>query len=94
MLNNFIELKRKCELIVTETDLTKVLSVLDSRGCTKMDVSIHYHADKRENIVWRVAFRTTACEWAWICEDAKEVSSGKVLMPLKDNFGNIRYYEV
>lgn len=93
MLNNFIELKRKCELIVTEPDLTNVLSVLHEDGCSKVEVSVHLNAYELENIQWRVAFRTTAWEWVRICKDAKGVCSGKLLMPLKDNFGQTIYHE-
>jgi hypothetical protein len=93
MLNTFIELKRKCELIVTETDLTNVLSVLDTYGNTKMDVSIYRSATKREDTEWRVAFRATACEWAWIVEESKEVCANAILKPLKDSFGHIEYHK-
>lgn len=93
MLNNFIELKRKCELIVTEPDLTNVLSVLNEDGCRKVEVSVHCNAYELKDIRWRVAFRTTAWEWARICKDAKEVCSGKLLMPLKDSFGQTIYHE-
>ena len=93
MLNNFIELKRRCELIVQETDLTKVLSVLNSEGCTKVEVSIHQKATLRENIRWCVAFRATEWEWVSICEESKEVCLNAILMPLKDSFGHIIYHE-
>lgn len=93
MLNNYIELKRRCELIVTETDLTNVLTVLNSEGCTKVEVSIHWNANERANTLWRVAFKTTEWVWASICEESKEVCSNAILMPLKDSFGKIIYHE-
>ena len=92
-MDNFIEIKRKCTLIVTETDLTTVLSVLDSNDCKKMNVSLHRNADKRENILWCVSFRTTDWVWNNICRNSKEVCSNEILIPLKDYFGNIKYHE-
>lgn len=92
---NFINTKKECAIIVTEQDLTTVLAVLDEHICrSKIQVMTHANSDNPTNRVWRVAFHATAYDWKNIYAECREGCKQKLLVPLKDSFGNITYHEL
>lgn len=94
-INDFISFKKECEMIVMESDLTSVLAVLNENECGNVCVEIHSKPDIiDDNTSWRVYFRTTLEHWTHVYAEAIRVSEHKILIPLKDVFGNVSFHEV
>lgn len=94
-INDFISFKKECEMIVMESDLTSVLAVLNESECGNVCVEIHGKPDIiDDNTSWRVYFRTTFEHWMQVYPEVKRVSKDKILIPLKDVFGNVSFHEV
>ena len=93
-MKEFIVLKKECNVIVTESDLTAALIALDDIGCGKVGVRNHWRTQLSENSTWCVSFRATLEEWEYAYREVQKACKKEVLVPLKDNFGNITYHEV
>ena len=81
--------KKSCCLILKETDLIKVLDILDARRLSK-NISIR----KNDSSNWYIMFRATKRAWDALIRDLDDNHIKDILIPTRDNFGDVFYQQI
>jgi hypothetical protein len=87
--------KKSCCLIVREDDVIKVLDLLDSK---RLNVGLNIGKTEAcvfdENGGWYIVFNTTKRKRNSIIRELEEVHVVDILVPTKDNFGEVFYQKI
>lgn len=91
--NKFV--KKRCELMVEEKDLIKVFGILDNK---KVNNGLHISKPKDASLsqkgYWYIMFNVSEQHWSALVKEFKLAHLSNILIPTKDNFGNVFYQNI